>query len=483
MPQFKQTVSLENIPASGYLSLASKAMKEIGWNIVSITATEIVADSPVSFGKNTWGETISIYALNNTAELTSKSKGTILFDWGRNRKNIHLVKDRIAELLEHMSPDERLAVETTATVEWQQDEQPATAGRPVVHKNFFHIFIPRGDFFITPIIIELNLLVFILMVVSGVNFFAPNTIDIIHWGGNFKPLVMAGEWWRLISCMFLHFGIIHIAFNMYALFFIGVYLEPLLGRIKFATAYLAAGLLSSVASTWWHTENVVGAGASGAIFGLYGVFLALLTTNIVDKQARQALLKSIGIFVGYNLFYGLTVKEIDNSAHIGGLLSGLVIGYVLYLSFREPSEKKNKTISAVIATAAILTTFLFVGINRNDNIRFEKKFDAFVELQNKALTVQTDSLQEIVHRLKDIALPVWRTAKQTIDSTRSYKLDAKYALKRELAAQLIELHVQQTQIIIKMAGATKEKDLVEYQEQSSDLVKQMNVVAEEINKP
>src|SRR5678809_608301 len=99
---------------------------------------------------------------------------------------------------------------------------------------------------------------------------------------------------------------------------------------KYIIAYLATGIFASLASLWWHSEGINSAGASGAIFGLYGVFLALLFTNLIPKQVRSALLQSIGIFVVFNIVYGMR-SGIDNAAHIGGLLTGMLIGFIFYL--------------------------------------------------------------------------------------------------------------------------------------------------------
>ena len=367
MPKHQETVVLENISAARYLSIAATAMKNLGWNVVSRTTTEILAETPTAFMKNPWGELVSVYAINNTAEITSKSKGSVLFDWGRNRKNVHYLKNHIATLQPSWPADDHTAAEQS---EAATGEQQHVYARAKEQTNFLHFFVPKGDFFITPILIELNIAVFIFMVCSGVSFFDPTIDELVRWGALFKPLVTGGEWWRLFTGMFLHSGIFHIAFNMYALFFIGVYLEPLLGRLRFTTAYLAAGLCSSLASTWWHGNDLVGVGASGAIFGLYGVFLALLTTNVIDKRARQALLTSVGIFVGYNLFYGLSHKEVDNAAHVGGLLSGLLIGYVFYFSFREPSEKKNRNMSMAIAVATVVAGFVYLTNAKTDGQDF-----------------------------------------------------------------------------------------------------------------
>ena len=172
------------------------------------------------------------------------------------------------------------------------------------------------------------------MVAIGVSLISPTGEDIINWGGNFSPYTTSGDWWRLITCVFVHIGIIHLLFNMYALYTIGVYLEPMLGKTKYIVAYLCTGVFASLVSLWWHETPVASAGASGAIFGMYGLFLALLSTNLIPKQVRSQLLQSIGIFVFYNLVYGMR-SGVDNAAHIGGLVSGLMIGYIYYLQLQK----------------------------------------------------------------------------------------------------------------------------------------------------
>ena len=97
----------------------------------------------------------------------------------------------------------------------------------------------------------------------------------------------------------------HVLANMYGLLFVGIFLEPILGRTKYLTAYLLTGILASVASIWWY-DATVSVGASGAIFGLYGIFLALLLTKFYPPDFVKSFLISTAIFVGYNLLMGLT---------------------------------------------------------------------------------------------------------------------------------------------------------------------------------
>ena len=115
-----------------------------------------------------------------------------------------------------------------------------------------------------------------------------------------------------------------------------LFLEPLLGSLRLALIYLLTGLVGSVASLLWY-EGIVSVGASGAVFGLYGVFLALLLTKVFPPAMKKAFLVSTVVFVGYNLLLGLG-GGIDNAAHIGGLVSGLVTGFCLYPFLKQKEE-------------------------------------------------------------------------------------------------------------------------------------------------
>jgi membrane associated rhomboid family serine protease len=128
----------------------------------------------------------------------------------------------------------------------------------------------------------------------------------------------------------------HLFANMYGLLFVGIFLEPRIGKIKYASIYLGTGIIASIASLWWH-DATVSVGASGAIFGLYGVFLALLLTKVFPKDFSKAFLISTLIFVGFNLVMGLT-GGIDNAAHIGGLVSGFIIGLLISPQLKQDAE-------------------------------------------------------------------------------------------------------------------------------------------------
>jgi rhomboid protease GluP len=205
-------------------------------------------------------------------------------------------------------------------------------------------FIPGEGHFVTAIIIDLNIIIFLLMAISGLGVISFEPKDLIAWGANYRPLTEgSGQWLRLITNTFLHSGIIHIAMNMYGLLIVGILLEPVLGRAKFAAIYLAAGIIASLASLYWH-DPLVSVGASGAIFGMYGVFFAFLLNKIFPSYFSSLFLVNTVFFIGYNVIVGFLRNGTDNAAHIGGLVSGFLIGLMVSgMVKNEQVEKEDKT--------------------------------------------------------------------------------------------------------------------------------------------
>lgn len=195
------------------------------------------------------------------------------------------------------------------------------------------LLLPNKTIFITPILLDLNVLVYLVMFLSGLGFISFSGSDLILWGANYKPLTVDGQWWRLLTNMFLHGGIMHLLANMYGFLFVGIFLEPLLGKWKYLGVYLVTCIVASINSLWWH-DATVSIGASGAIFGLYGFFLACLLLKVFPPDFSKGFLASTLIFVGANLLMGLG-GGIDNAAHIGGLVSGFLLGLVMSRQLKE----------------------------------------------------------------------------------------------------------------------------------------------------
>src|ERR1044071_4359585 len=122
----------------------------------------------------------------------------------------------------------------------QAEEKVKRNARP--RGGFLQVLIPRKDYFITPIIVDLNILVFLAMVISGVSILSPTVNDITNWGADIRTKVMNGEPWRLLTCMFVHIGIIHLAVNMLSLISLGRLLESFIGKWRFLILYILTGL-------------------------------------------------------------------------------------------------------------------------------------------------------------------------------------------------------------------------------------------------
>jgi rhomboid protease GluP len=215
-------------------------------------------------------------------------------------------------------------------------------------------------FLLTQIIVGANVLVFVAMVATGVSPISPGVQQLVTWGANYAPLSLGPQPWRVLASNYVHIGLIHIFFNMWCLWNLGRLAERIFDRWTYMLIYTASGIGGSLASLWWHPRGI-GAGASGAIFGLAGGLIAVLYLgNLpISKEALKPTLKSLISFAAYNLFFGL-VPGIDNAAHLGGLATGLGLGAVLARSFSEPPESRARWRNyATVATALLL----FAGYN------------------------------------------------------------------------------------------------------------------------
>jgi rhomboid protease GluP len=149
-------------------------------------------------------------------------------------------------------------------------------------------------------------------------------------GAQVNSAVANGDYWRLLTAMFLHIGPMHLAFNAFALYSLGLDLERYYGSVRFALIYFLSGLIGGTLYFVVGPPNVLSAGASGAVFGLVGAELAYIMTNhrLFGSMGRQRLTNLV-VLLGINLVLGFTVAGINNIVHIGGFLGGLGLGFAL----------------------------------------------------------------------------------------------------------------------------------------------------------
>ncbi|MGE0634973.1 MAG: rhomboid family intramembrane serine protease [Bacteroidia bacterium] len=411
-PKHIEEYPLKDISEQQFLVIGLEALKKLGWQTSYISESGFIANTNNSiFTRNS---EIKVKIENGIATLCSASEGNEVIDFGKNKKNIQKLISVFEEAKLSLTAEAMAEKYDKAKVDFPTPDEdilklpPPSTGDQI--NDFVSIFNPIEGYFFTPILINLNILLFIIMVATGVHFLEPDSESLLQWGANFRPSTMDGEWWRLLTACFIHIGIIHLLMNMYALLYIGILLEPYLGKTRFISAYLLTGITASLASLWWH-DYTVSAGASGAIFGMYGVFLAMLTTNLIEKTTRNTLLTSIAVFVGYNLLYGLK-GGIDNAAHIGGLIGGIVIGYAFIPGLKRPNDIALKFGTIALMTALIIGSVFFVSKKTpNDIAIYETKMKEFVSMESMALEVyslpKTAKNSDILYALKERGIYYW----------------------------------------------------------------------------
>jgi rhomboid protease GluP len=209
---------------------------------------------------------------------------------------------------------------------------------------------------VTYALIATNFAVWGLMVARGADAWKPSVELLLQWGGNAASEVQRGQWWRLLTAAFLHGGVVHLVMNMLGLWAIGQTAERIYGHRVFLLLYLGAALCGSALSLHFSAQQAVSVGASGAVFGVAGALLVAVfrhrktLPSIFGKQ----MLGGMGFFVVYSLAQGFAHTGIDNAAHVGGLLSGALMAFLLPGRFDVPhSQAQVKSRAAVALVLAL----------------------------------------------------------------------------------------------------------------------------------
>ncbi|MEY2864511.1 MAG: hypothetical protein RLY58_2218 [Pseudomonadota bacterium] len=208
-----------------------------------------------------------------------------------------------------------------------------TLGRPVRH------------WWMTAVLIGLNVFAFVVQTLQGTDVFSPTTAQMIAVGSNATPLTLTGDDWRLLSSMFLHVGLTHLVLNMWALYLLGTYAELYFGRWFYVGLYLLSGLVGNIAFCAWHMPNLTGdaplaalhvaasAGASGAILGLNGaLIMAAWRPRSTLPVHLHIPVKGMIAILGMSLAFGVVIPNMDNTAHLAGASTGLLLGWLFVFS-------------------------------------------------------------------------------------------------------------------------------------------------------
>lgn len=251
---------------------------------------------------------------------------------------------------------------------------------------------------VTLALLLINTLVFGGLLIAGAPLGSGNSSVQLALGANFGPATQDGQWWRLVSALFLHFGIVHLVMNMAALWDVGRVIETLLGRWRYAALYLGAGVTGNLVSLAIQGNRAVSGGASGAIYGLYGAFLVWLwhTRGQSEPAEFRRLFLVAGGFTLVSLSLGLLIPGIDNAAHLGGLVSGALLAPLLAPSHRAglPSWGHKRWYPAgllVIALAVLIDRLPPPSYRLSEEIRAQAAIRQFLA-EDRRLSAEMNAL-------------------------------------------------------------------------------------------
>jgi rhomboid protease GluP len=279
-----------------------------------------------------------------------------------------------------------------------------------------------------------NVIMWLIMIGSGVSPILPTANDMNAWGGTNATHVVNGDYWRLFTSNYLHFGIIHLAVNMFSFNNLGRMLEQFIGWWRFGLIYTFAGIAGSAVSIWWN-PYATGAGASGAILGVVGILLALLTTNLIEKTVRMKMLRSMAISAGLMILIGLQAN-VDNAAHLGGLAAGMLGGYFIFPELKAHYyEKKKQFLGCVAACILILGATGWFVMNAEKGPTIQELTAAFEHDQTiiesnyaNGVYKTTDQLQENVVDFYALGIEVMQ---KNLDDSETPEAIVLYTRKRD----------------------------------------------------
>ncbi|MGA2706131.1 MAG: rhomboid family intramembrane serine protease [Isosphaeraceae bacterium] len=294
---------------------------------------------------------------------------------------------------------------------------------------------------VTPLLLAACILVFVVMVMSGVDPFLPSAQQLLSWGANNGArVVLRHEAWRLPASVFIHGGVLHLAVNMWCLFNIGPLVERFFGNVATAVLYLAAGVGGAIASM--ATLPVRGSvGASGAIFGLLGALLAFLLVNhrSVPATVLRPLRSSALSFVVFNTLFGAAVPIIDQSAHVGGLVTGFLGGLVLIRPWPVTRSRwltlRRLTLGLALVAAVLGAGFAAVRW-RERTLPPQARFDDFMDQAAPAID-EFNAVSQALPQVDEFEARSASAASRRDLSQTLRKLQARAAANRDRLGRIV----------------------------------------------
>jgi rhomboid protease GluP len=430
-----------------FFAIAKQACIQLEWEYMMVDEHTFTATTPTGWTLNE--EIITITFDNETIVFNSQSESIELYEGGRNKRNVEeILLPAIEKVKRKWTEDDILA----AAAELKQETlaQIKSGNRVFVEKMTYGL---KGHE-ITFSIIAICLFVYLFIAAKKGHWMALSIDEIIANGGNLRTFTTGGQWWRLVSNIFIHVSAWHLLVNMLAFYFIGMFAESLLGRGKFLIAFISTGILASLAGLVWDAEGIT-AGTSGAIFGIYGVSLAFSTTSYISKKFSKTLLTSIALYAAFTITMALNT-DFNIAINLVGLLSGVIVGYLFYFfHFRKNRARAGGTrISVEILLITGLLVYFYLNTGKDDSLRFQSTVMKLNQIELKAIMQlqrmqYSETNEDAARVLRDSTLPEWRYFQKQISKTKEYHLNSEFDNKRKLLLEYANMRVKQTELIYK----------------------------------
>lgn len=288
---------------------------------------------------------------------------------------------------------------------------------------------------VTSFLVVANAIVWVAMVAAGAKILGSPVPILYEWGANAASAVQDGQYWRLLSSMFLHGSVFHLVINMAALVSAGLIVERIYGHRLFGLIYFGSGLVGSSLSLYFASQSTVAVGASGAIFGVTAaLFMAIYQhRKSLPKSFSKQMIVSLSFFITYSIIQSLTKDGIDTAAHIGGLLTGAALGYLLpdrlNMAAYSASRAKRGGFGLVLALLASVSLVCFAPAAKVDIGRAIQGSEAvavgmkqFAEVmaaldqEEKSVAAGSISIKESDERSRTVFAPKMTEALKTLRS-------------------------------------------------------------------
>lgn len=307
-------------------------------------------------------------------------------------------------------------------------DEPTPEEQELARLEQFHreVFSRTPLVFVTRAIVTANLAVFAVMVLSGVGLMSPTLDDLIGWGANTGPRTLAGQWWRLFTCTFIHAGAIHVAFNMWALWNVGRMVERLVGNFAFLVLYVVSGLAGSLASVAWN-PSVTSVGASGAVFGVFGALLGFILAHrhAVPASIFQELRNSMLGVLGANLVLGMSIPGIDMAAHVGGLAAGFLCGLIISPPWHRTTTGRRLVRSLAVAALSALAIVATIHFLPPAPIDIREELRSFLATERETVDAYNAAAkkrngkeltdEDFADLIEQEILPEWREGRRRLE--------------------------------------------------------------------